>query len=140
MKHFVLIVIIFFLSGAFRGARDSMQFHTSKFYEHTKLNTDFWGPPHKTWKNKYAKDSKLPKFPLSTTLLVFTTDGWHLLNALERAAVFIGFYLIMLNWRLEKHASTLEVVIYKRFALAVIVVIWFAISVGFNLVYFILNL
>jgi len=49
-------------------------YHTSVF---RRLNPRFWDADE-SWKNKYKEGTTEERFPLSSTVLVFLTDGWHL--------------------------------------------------------------
>lgn len=88
MKQMILISVLpmaFMLgAGCFNGAADTMRdkMSVSVF---AKLDQQFWNP-RISWKNKYQdwdNGDRSPAFPLSTTLLVFLTDGWHLANTLS---------------------------------------------------------
>jgi len=78
-----------FVSGMSDGIGDNLQFK----YDQTIFvnNPKFWNPEI-SWKNKY-KDwptDKRAKFPMSTTSLVFLTDGWHLSRTISRTSFRIS--------------------------------------------------
>ena len=60
---------------------DSLQFHFQRtpFADASRFDRAFWDPAV-SWKNKYADGDPAhgELFPLSSTALVFLTDGWHL--------------------------------------------------------------
>lgn len=81
------IALFFWLLAAFcKGIMDTLQFHFAQS-SFAYRNPLFWNPKQ-SWKNKYKNgDPELgPKFPLSTTWLVFLTDAWHLFQAVMLAA------------------------------------------------------
>lgn len=51
-----------------------------------------------TWRNKYRyspdKKGLVPRFPLSTTVLVFVTDAWHFFGFLHRNAMILAFAVL----------------------------------------------
>jgi len=51
-------------------------------------NREYWDNS-KSWTNKYKNGDPLqgPKFPLSTSALVFTTDGYHMTSTVHKAAL-----------------------------------------------------
>ena len=94
----VLGLICFTLMGISEAVMDTLQFHffKSKFSNFKKQL--FWDPTI-SWKNKYKNgDPKQgPKFPLSTTLLVGLTDGWHFFKLLRNLFLFVGMLLLVLS-------------------------------------------
>jgi len=71
-------IMLVFLSFAAKSVMDTLQFHydLSLF---TKYNPLFWNPAI-SWRNKWKNGIKAngEKFLFSSTLLVWTTDAWHL--------------------------------------------------------------
>ena len=70
------------MGGAFEGTSDALQFHYSDFNKvFPKNNPSFWNPSF-SWMNKYKNgDYKQgPKYFGSTSFLVWTTDGYHLMR------------------------------------------------------------
>jgi len=53
----------------------------------------FWGSKDHTWKRKY-RDNKIMNY-LFSTLLVWTTDIWHLANTLRRLGIYLGIFLAL---------------------------------------------
>lgn len=93
-------VLLFAIAGMFNAVMDKLQFHYNKSIfpplgsDHKLLGGghNYWNPDV-SWANKYKDNdpSKGAKFPLSTSVLVFLTDGWHMmqfmmLNAFALAA------------------------------------------------------
>lgn len=69
------------LAGVFNAIMDTLQFrfNTSIF---KGWRDQFWNP-ELSWMNKWKGGDKKngERFPLSSTVLVFTTDGWHLMKS-----------------------------------------------------------
>lgn len=82
-----------FGAGFFNGVGDNLQFHYSETIFPQPGEKFLWGGhqywnPAVSWRNKY-KDFPFDRseaFPLSSSALVWATDGWHLANSLERTA------------------------------------------------------
>jgi disulfide bond formation protein DsbB len=91
----IVLFILFLISGISNAIMDKLQFHFHKsIFSKPPFTPEFWDP-NKSWVNKWAKgfvknEKRLwyylwlykPKykerFPYSSTILVFTTDAWHL--------------------------------------------------------------
>lgn len=86
------IVLVIF-SSICESVMDTLQFHYERSVFLKKQNQKFWNP-NISWKNKYKKDLKTPKFIGSTTIFVFTTDAWHLYKFFRNLLIFIGLPLI----------------------------------------------
>lgn len=50
-----------------------------------------------SWTNKYKKNTREPKFFLSTTVLVFLTDFWHLCNFIFFTSIQLAISLSLFN-------------------------------------------
>jgi hypothetical protein len=88
------------IAHAAKGAADKLQFHYGRGWT-AGLKDHFW-KPSESWRNKYRSgpDGKLirpleERFPLSTTALVFLTDGWHLLQEVQYAAVRTAIVILL---------------------------------------------
>lgn len=73
-----------FVSGAFNGLMDLSRNNYSIYSEFFGITNHQWHDPRISWVNKYKLDGDgqplqplQPKFWLSTTTLVGTTDAWH---------------------------------------------------------------
>ena len=89
MKNNALSLSLTFTSGALNGYGEVLQFHYSKFEDvHPHANAQFWDPD-KSWTNKYKghEPENGEKFPLSSSWLVFTTDGYHAIRMAERISL-----------------------------------------------------
>ena len=78
-----------------KAARDvvAAKFKTSLFKD---KNVDWWHT-NRSWRNKYhlGNPNLGARFFLSTSLLKFTTDAWHMFNAISQWCV-VGVLLIAL--------------------------------------------
>lgn len=95
MIFFVVISIL--LAGASEAVMDKLQFHFNKSV-FSNLKHRFWNPKESSrnkWKN--GDKSKGERFLFSSTLLVFTTDAWHLFKWLRNNFLFAstGFIAYM---------------------------------------------
>lgn len=93
----ILAVVFFVLPGVFEAVMDTLQFH---FHDSifSRFNQKFWNPSI-SWMNKWKDGCKKfgPKFFLSTTLLVFTTDGWHLMKWFRNRCTDLGVFFTLLT-------------------------------------------
>ena len=97
----IIAIVLLILASAANGVMDTLQFHYTRS-RYAAMDTEFWNPA-KSWTNKYKKgeDGKLikplkPKFWLSTTWLVWTTDAWHLAKTIEKALIRTAIVLLLL--------------------------------------------
>lgn len=81
---------LFALAGYAEGVNDAISFHYDAFKKvHPGASDSYWNPAE-SWKNKYAnydEGNKSEKFPLSTSVLVFATDGFHLTNMVDHLSM-----------------------------------------------------
>lgn len=88
-----ICLALLFSAGCLDGLGDSISFHWGKNVGASTMakHEQFWNPAL-SWKNKYAGgDPALgEKFPLSSTALVFATDGWHLLKTLKSLCLMLA--------------------------------------------------
>jgi hypothetical protein len=77
-----------FLAGASKGFNETLMFHWDAFHKKFPGASTSWFNPAESWKNKYqdGDPSQGQKFPFSTTMLVMTTDQYHLDNFINRTA------------------------------------------------------
>ena len=109
---------------------DALQFH----YQQTGFEPDnrFWNPDI-SWKNKYkgGDPDNGPAFFLSTTALVFLTDGWHLFKFLYLGFIRAAFVVLL--------AQLFPVRFTGNFKFLFWVAVWGALSwvqaAGFHLTY-----
>ena len=83
---------LMFTSGAARGMEQVLVYHYDAFHNrHPGANPLFWNPRY-SWTNKYLHHNPTagPRFPLSTTALVWLTDGKHLMDALNNVPLYVS--------------------------------------------------
>ena len=87
----IILMIVFGISKAMCDLSES-GFATSKL---KGLNPQFWDK-HKSWRNKWKGGvaANGEKFFGSSTFLVWTTDAWHLFNALSYLSLFLSGVLL----------------------------------------------
>lgn len=109
----VLCATLVFCAGISNAVQDTLVHHysTSIFPQNQQETTLGAGPifwnPELSWKNKYTDwdgGIRTPRFPLSTTALVFLTDAWHLFQfitfTLYQASMFL---LVWHAWQVARH-------------------------------------
>jgi hypothetical protein len=86
--------ICLFVAGSADGFAESLKFHYSGVKRHLNTNDAFFNPDV-SWKNKYAYNdpTKGDKFFLSSSALVFTTDGYHAARFVRNSAILTGICL-----------------------------------------------
>jgi len=102
LHQYALSSPAFVISGVAGGLEETLNHHYGKFKKKfPNANDQFWNP-QTSWKNKYKmKDGELvkvngkyvPKFFLSTSALVFTTDAYHLSRTTKRFGTYGGFII-----------------------------------------------
>jgi hypothetical protein len=90
----VIAIILWSLAGAAEAVMETLQFHFSISVFADK-NPLFWNPKE-SWRNKYkdGDPNKGPKFFLSTSSLVFLTDGFHLAQFIQLSAIRTSLVLL----------------------------------------------
>lgn len=88
-KNKIITGSLIALSGASNGFNETLLHHYYKFKARFPNASDKWFNPEESWVNKYKDGDqyKGEKFPLSSTLLVFTTDQYHLNQFINKAAL-----------------------------------------------------
>jgi hypothetical protein len=91
------VYLFVIISAVAKAAMDKLNFH---FYESifSKLNHRFWNSEY-SWQNKWRDGNPElgEDYPFSSTLFVFATDGWHLMQFIFLNSLFIAFFLIALH-------------------------------------------
>jgi hypothetical protein len=77
------------LAGAAKGFNETLEFNWHGFAAVFPKANPNWFWPQKSYLNKYKNRDQTqgPKFPGSTSLLVFTTDQYHLNNFVQKASM-----------------------------------------------------
>jgi len=79
-----------YLAGAFDGTAETLKWHYNDFTAVFPNNNPQYWYVTKSWTNKYKNGdyNQGPKFPGSTTMFVWTTDGYHI-NRFGRNTMFV---------------------------------------------------
>jgi len=87
-KNKIITGSLVFMAGASKGFNETLMFHWDAFHQKFPHANPNWYDPQLSWKNKYkdGDPAKGAKFPLSTTMLVATTDQYHLNNFINKTA------------------------------------------------------
>lgn len=93
------MVILFILSAILislgKGIADIVSDESNwqkSIFSNYKIDS-FFGCKDNTWQRKY-RDNKLWNY-LSSTILVFTTDIWHLANTISKIGYYLGLVSIL---------------------------------------------
>jgi hypothetical protein len=85
------------ISAIAKAGMDKLNFH---FYESifSKLSHRFWNSEY-SWQNKWRDGNPDlgEDYPFSSTLFVFLTDGWHLLQFIFLNTFFLALFFIALH-------------------------------------------
>lgn len=114
-KHIAPGVLVF-LSGAFEGTMDHLQFHYDK-------HDQFWNPDI-SWVNKYRNHNTEDGLSFRGKYFVFTTDGWHLMKFGRNATMFAAFTFKLGEPKKKWHQYIVEAAAY-----------WAVNRIGFNATY-----
>jgi hypothetical protein len=87
-RNKVITGSLVFIAGASKGFNETLMFHWDAFHQKFPHANPNWYNPESSWKNKYkdGDPDKGAKFPLSTTMLVATTDQYHFNNFINKTA------------------------------------------------------
>ena len=87
-KNKVITGSLVFMAGASKGFNETLMFHWDAFHQKFPNANPNWYNPEVSWKNKYKDGDPVngAKFPLSTNMLVATTDQYHLNNFINKTA------------------------------------------------------
>lgn len=89
----IFLVILIIICNA---TQDEIRFHWDRLFGHwfpTGNKLEKWFNPSISWKNKYY-NSKWLTF-LFSTILVWTSDFWHLLKFIVINSIIIAFFLLL---------------------------------------------
>jgi len=80
VKEHIAPAAMMFVAGMADGINQGLMFRYEGFKKVFPGANDKYWQPSQSWKNKYENGDPAqgPKFPGSTTWLVFVTDGYHL--------------------------------------------------------------
>lgn len=88
----VLAIIFQIIAFSAYSSMSTLQFHYYQSVFTNLNNQQFWNPLL-SWNNKYKNRNKTngPAFPFSTNLLIFVTDGYHLMQFIFENSLFLSF-------------------------------------------------
>jgi hypothetical protein len=94
----MISVILLILAGIFNACMDTLKTHYSISIFSRWKNQD-WVNPSLSWTNKWKPKSKIGDLIMST-VLVWTTDLWHLCKHLMLTCIMFAlvFYNPLVNW------------------------------------------
>jgi hypothetical protein len=87
----IAAAILILVSAVFEAVMDFLQFkYTGR--------SQFWNP-ELSWMNKwdYSTIPRKERFPLSSTVLVFLTDGWHLMKWCRNRCLDVAMFLVAIG-------------------------------------------
>ena len=90
-----LISSLIFLSGMADGTAEALKYRYPEFKKvFPNANDQFWNP-NLSWTNKYRNGDYLQgeKFLGSTTVFVWTTDGYHMVRAIRNCSMILAVTL-----------------------------------------------
>jgi len=96
MIYLITIFFLIIISGISEAICDIIQhkYEQSIFFKYSRFNDYFWNPLI-SWKNKYKSKNKFILY-LKKTILVFTTDAWHLFKTLKTVTEYSIIFLLIL--------------------------------------------
>ncbi len=76
------------IAGMADGSAEALKWHYDSVDKKLNLNDQYWNPQI-SYTNKYAGGitANGPRFPGSTTYLVWTTDGYHMLRMVRNMSI-----------------------------------------------------
>lgn len=98
----LIIGVCIYLAGVCNGIMDSVADHYHKSLPKKLGWSDQFWDKNISWENKWAKDKNnkpiigKENFFLSSTVLVFLTDGWHLSQSIMFSMWIIGLIIALL--------------------------------------------
>lgn len=98
----LLSISLLILAGICKAVKDRvMTGWSGSRFEQWGLNREFWDNQI-SWRNKWKLDShgnatRVERFPLSSTILVFLTDAWHLFDLVFMLSAFFGVWTAPFN-------------------------------------------
>jgi hypothetical protein len=109
---------MFLLAGLAEGIMDWLQFKLPLQIKHKWVYHKFWDP-RISWKNKWSYSTvtldRYEKFFLSTTVLVFLTDGWNLMKWFRNRFIDIAFICFINFFEIPFLTAFLFVIILRLF-------------------------
>lgn len=93
----IFVTLLVSLTQVFKAVQDKLHYH---FNKSIFKNLGDWWNPFWSWRLKWKNGDKTQgeRFFLSSTLLVWTTDAWHLFGALRYLALVSILFLFIPWW------------------------------------------
>lgn len=118
LKKKIIPASLVFVSGMSDGINQQILFHYPDFKKvFPKSNDHFWNPKI-SWTNKYELNDEGrimgEKFPFSSSVFVFTTDGYHATRTLTKTAGLVGG-VWLLDRKQKFHHYIIDILIYSFF-------------------------
>jgi hypothetical protein len=90
------MIVFLALFGFFEAVMDKLQFHYDKSVFKSFKKQQFWDPKI-SWRNKWKEGEKEngERFLFSSTLLVFTTDAWHLAKFFRNVCLVLALFFTL---------------------------------------------
>lgn len=104
----ILTIVLYFVVGSINAFMDKIQFHWGRF----RFNYLSFLNPATPWKNKWKDGIKShgERFPFSSSVLVFLTDGWHFSKWLMFTSIE---FLISYHYNTKWYYIVLGIVLLK---------------------------
>jgi len=112
---------IMFTSGFCDGTSEVLKVKYDRFDKVMHFNDQFWDY-NKSWTNKYSTYPK-ERFPMSTTALVWATDGYHMMRMIRNCTMITAIVI-----PIGKHKN------WKQYA-AKGLIYYCSYTAGFNMAY-----
>ena len=111
-SNFYVTSSLLFVSGMADGLAEASKFHPKGVTE-VFGNPQFWDNSL-SWRNKYRNGdpAKGAKFPLSTTALAWTTDGYHLSRMIRNSTMIAAITIRIGESAKDWYQYVIEAVIY----------------------------
>ena len=107
----IIIIILMIFSGVAESITETLRWHYDKSVFKYFDNQYYWNPDI-SWQNKYESTITLkPKFFLSTSLLVWTTDAYHLFRTIDKVCQYFTFMILLILTMYPIHISTLHILV-----------------------------
>jgi hypothetical protein len=123
-KKDIIPLVCTFQAGIYEGFAEGLKFHYESIDSKLGLNDNYWNPAM-SCNNKYKNGDPAQgeAFPMSTTVFVWTTDGYHLTRAARNTCLMAGL-TFKLGEKQKWYEYLLEFIAY-----------YITFTLGFNITY-----
>lgn len=112
----ILSIALLIMAGISKAVKDRiMTGWSGSRFEQWGLNRNWWDN-QLSWRNKWkienGKVTRSERFPLSSTVLVFLTDAWHLFDLAFMLSFAVGVWIAPINpiWSIMITLATFQTV------------------------------